>query len=480
MRRMLALLGVVAGCDLYWPNPRSKAPAGESPADAGWTPTPDAYVVDAGEDAAGDARPDASVTDAFVPADAAVDAFVPVDAAVDAAVQVTPCDLFASHVDFPTGSNPMGIAVADFNLDGLPDIAVLDFSSGKVSIHLDQTPVNATTPRFSAATDFAIGRYLTVFAAGDINNDGAPDLVIPGGDHTVTLLVNKTAAGRSTVSFATVPLAADEGTGPVALVDVNRDGRLDIAVASDIGTGNQSVSVYLNTTPAGVVAPAFAPFVDFPTGRCMGPVASADFNGDGIADLAAVTCHGTADPSTVSILLGTSAPQATVPSFRAAVELPSGRTAMPVALTVADVNSDWRPDVATVTNDQMSNSASGDVLVAVNETGYAAAAPVFGSSVAVARGPAPSSVIAADVDGDGAPDLVAAYQALPGAQGSLSILHDVTATNATTPRFAACETLPSIEPTGVAVADFNGDGKPDLATANGGSTTNSFSVYLRK
>src|SRR5205085_8867905 len=97
--------------------------------------------------------------------------------------------------------------------------------------------------------------------------------------------------------------------GSVATGDFNGDGKPDFAV-----TDNQAsrVSVFLNTTSSGAVAPTFSAATDFVVGSLPQSLAVVDLNGDGKLDLAItnLTIAGT-----VSVMLNTTPPGATVPTF---------------------------------------------------------------------------------------------------------------------------------------------------------------------
>ncbi|MCR4322427.1 MAG: FG-GAP-like repeat-containing protein, partial [Candidatus Brocadiaceae bacterium] len=249
---------------------------------------------------------------------------------------------FTAKTDFTAGSSPISVSIGDFNGDGKPDLAVANYNSSTVSVFFNTTASGAATPSFTAKTDFTTGNLPISVSIGDFNGDGKPDLALANqGSNTVSVLLNTTASGASTPSF-TAKTDFSTGSGPVSVSigDLNGDGKPDLALANQ---GSDTVSVLLNTTASGASIPSFTVKTDFSTGSGPLSVSIGDFNGDGKPDLA-VANQGS---STVSVLLNTTASGASTPSFTAKTDFTTGN--FPMSVSIGDFNGDGKPDLA-VTN----------------------------------------------------------------------------------------------------------------------------------
>ena len=170
------------------------------------------------------------------------------------------------------GSTFAGIAVADFNNDGYSDIAVSNSTGASATVFLNQ-PANST---FGVA-QYLVGASAGAIAAGDINGDGFPDLaVVSPSDSTVEVLINNQAGGFPTGTAYGVAGQPDA----VTVADFNRDGFADVAVAGTLTGQGGGTSILLGSSTGAITGEALL------SGTNGLSIATADFNRDANPDLA--------------------------------------------------------------------------------------------------------------------------------------------------------------------------------------------------
>jgi hypothetical protein len=312
--------------------------------------------------------------------------------------------------------------------------------------------VNSFAPRLDLTAGAGPGQVVIA----DLDGDGKPDLIVADsyGD-TISLYRNISTNGSLTAdSFAPrVDLVTPPGSytpSEIAVADVDGDGKLDI-VASDYE--NSMVSVYRNTcTPGNISADSFATRVDFATGAGPQGVAVIDIDGDGRPDLLVAN----SGDGTVSILRNTCMMGSlTTNSFAPKVDIATGSSCQSVV--AGDLDGDGKPDVVTVNNGSGTVSLLRNISTPGSITTSSFAAKV---DIAVLDG-GPVQVAIGDLDGDGKPDLIVTCY-LP--QTVTVFRNTSTVGSLTTSSFA-----PGIDfPLGgrghtPAIADLDGDGKPDVA-----------------
>jgi hypothetical protein len=316
------------------------------------------------------------------------------------------------------GNTPVALATADFNGDGIPDVATVNVSANTVSIILGNGDGTFTAVNSSPAT----GASPESIVAADFNGDGKIDLAVGNhGDGTVTILLGD---GNGTFTLAATPTV---GTNPqfMAAGDFNEDGNQDLAVSNYVsgdvtillGNGNGAFTAGADLT--GLTNPVQVAAGDFnndghldlvvgewdtnqvqillgdgsgnftagaaPTaGDAPEFVAVGDFNGDGNLDLAVQNYWD----ATTSILLGDGTGNFTLDWTSFSVEDATS------AILVADFNQDGFADIATTVWD--SSGAAVVWLGAGDGTVY---------SYTYSSGSFLNALVAADFNGDGVPDL---------------------------------------------------------------------------
>jgi trimeric autotransporter adhesin len=210
---------------------------------------------------------------------------------------------------------------------------------------------------------------------------------------------------------------------------------------------------------------SLGPQITLPTGSGSGTMVIADFDGDGKPDLA-VNC-GSDHTIYIYRNISTNGTLA-ASSFAPPVVLQLG-TGCEYDMVAADVSGDGKPDLLFL---DMNSSV---VVVLQNFcTPGSITTNSFGPRVNLAVGSGPKGVAVRDLDGDGKPEIVTANQD----SGTISVLRNFGAPgNLTTNSFASALTFATGSgPQNVMLADMDGDGKPDAVTVNLNSTAGAISV----
>jgi len=366
------------------------------------------------------------------------------------------------------GVGAESVAIADLNGDGKLDLIVANFTqcwlcdNGGVSVLLGNGDGT-----FQPAVSYSSGGWgASSVAIADVNGDGKPDVVVTnwclststcafGGGYSEggvsVLLGNGDGTFQPAVSYDT---GADSARS-VAIGNLNGDGKLDLVVANLC----QSVDQYDLCLPANTGGVSIllgngdgtfqSPVIYSSGGYYADGVAMADLKGDGVPDLVVANvcmsvdqyghCNG---DGVLSVLLGNGDG-----TFQPATGYILGDAD---GIAIGDVNGDGIPDLVVAA-----------VYVLLGNGDGTFQAPVYYNSGALF----PASVAIADMNGDGIPDLVVGdsfpcydrcdlgvYVLLGRGDGSFYLYSSYPAGGAGTES--------------VAIADLNGDGKPDVVAAN--------------
>jgi hypothetical protein len=385
---------------------------------------------------------------------------------------------FAGPVAFNLGAAPNAVAVGHFEGASAPLDVVTANANGTLSVLLGKGDGTVQNPIL-----LTLGATPVAVTVGDVLGNGLQDIVTANSNGTVSVLLsngNGTFKAPETISLGVTP------TG-IAVGDFNRDGHLDIVTANTNGT----VSVTQGNGDG-----TFRAVISFAASGSLTSIAVADFNGDHISDLVVGTNSGldillgngtgefqlkqqlTIQKTFHGITFTTGINSVAVADLRGngiedVVGLGSdttvrtflgngdGTVGQPVAvpaggksLVVADFNGDGKPDI--VTSSYYTGGASNISVLTGNGDG------TFSAAQTTTLGEEGTALATGDFRGDGKADLVLASN-----QGATSVTVLLGNGNGT---FATAPTAPTtnLAPDEIMAADFNGDGKPDLVVASSG------------
>ena len=286
--------------------------------------------------------------------------------------------------------------------------------------------------RFDIARPHRMDRAPTSSVVADLDGDPWPDLAttLSDADSIVLLMDEALDDQERRVGIHVTGRPFDLAAG-----DLDGDGHVDL-VCSLLDTGEFDVL-------RGLGAGAFAPALAFAAGAGPRGIALADLDADGDLDLA-VACH---DEDLVRVFLNQGDGTFAAPTAWA---IGSG----PQMVIADDATGDGRPDLLTA------DTGSSTISCLTNLGGGAFAASVATSLTAV-----PHNLSLADFDGDGHTDL-----ALSTDVGGMLFAGDGTGRFGSVPAYIASH-LRHRDEAGMAVADIDADGRPDLVLAEAGATS---------
>ncbi len=267
------------------------------------------------------------------------------------------------------GADVADLALADFDGNGLVDVAVIDASGGYVQVRY-----NAGNGTFYPGTSYAVGQGPVRLVAADLDGDGDPDLAaVNAGTNDVSVLLDLGPGGfAEAVAFPVPAGPRDLGAG-----DIDHDGHADLVVAGTAGR--------LQVLP-GNGAGSFAIGAGLDLGAEVGEVELADLNRDGAAD---VVLGFTSGPAPLGVLLSSRGGSLDLSGLVAHAGFDAPR-----ALGLADLDGDGDADVLALGD-------RGRLTILRNN-----GAGAFGAAIGIFEaGVGATDVVATDLNGDSVRDL---------------------------------------------------------------------------
>jgi hypothetical protein len=403
---------------------------------------------------------------------------------------------------------PGDITIDDVNGDGKPDIVVCGpISAPGITTLIGKGDGTFTPGSVSATSVGACGLAAAEVLTGDFNGDGKKDLLVHGlvllGNGDGTFTVGTPVTSDTTFNFTS-------SIAVVAVGDVNKDGKLDVVVSqpgfvalfygNGDGTftagpryaalpdymqvsitdvdGDGNPDIILGTSTGGIYTdggydiqpPLFqilmgrgdGTFVDSAAynqgeygngfATVAGPqIASADFNGDGKPDVLVFNPNNDELlPSSLAMLPGDG-------TGKLGTAVNSTLTLHPTMLVAADMNKDGKPDAVLA-----GTRVAGPVLSVLINQGNGT---FTGEQDYALPNPAVSLAVG-DFNGDGLMDVAVGVAAGLGGSGPSGVYVMLGQANGTLAAPVQIDT--SLNPTGLAAGDINGDGRTDLIVADQG------------
>lgn len=345
---------------------------------------------------------------------------------------------FKAPAFFPaTGGSLFPVATGDLNRDGRPDIVVGSEDNDTVSV------LYGKKHGFKAPLDLAAPDYPFGVAIADLNGDHRPDIVAAGyHSNSVDVILAKRQGGFR----AYVPHMVGGRPFEVVVADLNHDGKPDL-VTPNYADGN--VSVLLGNRHGDFGAQHTY------TAGTTGPVAvvARDFNSDGKVDLAVLDQN---DPMGAKVAL---LPGDGHGAFGSEDFFNLGDEVDPYGMAAGQFTQDHHPDLVVTT----CRSGPGAVLLLPGKkVGFKVTARSYPDS----NGTCAYEPAVGDLNGDGRPDLVTTLDSSQNA-GAASVLYGRPKGG-----LSDSHTYPAAEGDSAysaAIADFNGDKRPDLAVPDYGN-----------
>lgn len=357
--------------------------------------------------------------------------------------------VFDPRHDLAVGAMPLGAAAGDLDGDGRIDLVFGAHEDHRLVVYSNRSvPADLS---FGAIVMIGTGEHPQGIAVGDLDGDGRADVVTAnsGGatmGGSISILRNTSSPG--TLALAQGLFFEQNTAHRVAIADLDGDTRPDIAATSN---SSKRIVFYRNLGPVGTLD--FAVAGQLIEATFLQPLALADLDGNGLPEVIVPLPSGDA----LHIYPNLSSTGAF--SFGAPLEFPMPTG--PHGIVVSDFNADGKLDLAI--------ASTAGVLSVFQNTSTGAGNVALGPRADYAAVPGAHSAAAGDLDGDGLDEVVVGTAAT----NVLAIFHNVTSAGGAI-QLVLDQQLPvGPWPITTAIADIDGDGANDLVISNHAAFTGS-------
>ncbi|MGL1885508.1 MAG: FG-GAP-like repeat-containing protein [Reichenbachiella sp.] len=397
---------------------------------------------------------------------------------------------FATKVKYETIGNATSASIGDFDGDGMADLAVTNYDIDAISLFRNNS-IGEGELSFASNVDFETGLLPLSASIGDLDGDGKSDLVVINrAGKSISILRNQIGEVSPLIPSITSFSPANGPVGTSVTItgnnfnttltenivyfgatkgEVTLASETELTVTVPYGATYEPISV-LNKE-LGLIAFSSTPFVvtfdgggvideylfldEYYVWQGLGPysVSIGDLNGDGKNDIVV------SDHSIGAILVfrnTTNNPNSI--SYGNDNDLSVGGLS-PGSIAIGDLDGDAKPDLVVV-------NSGNNTLSVLRNISESTESINFSWKIDFSTGEEPVSVAIDDLDNDGKADLVVANSMSNSISLFKNITSDLGEINFSTKKDYATGT----DPKKVSIADFNGDGKVDIAVANNGSS----------